>query len=165
MAHRRDEVRIVEDLAKAVKNGLPVPYDYLRTVIERAGVDKDMSLFNIKRRLMPFGDQMLLWGYQRVVEICRERGIRPVWLFTPMPYERLQERNISEYTTAAEKAGFEQISLIHAYDAEDPYLLTLPWDGHPNAYGHELLADYLYDILDQERKTGAANPAPATTSG
>jgi hypothetical protein len=165
MAHRRDEVRIVEDLAKAVKNGLPVPYDYLRTVIERAGVDKDMSLFNIKRRLMPFGDQMLLWGYQRVVEICRERGIRPVWLFTPMPYERLQERNISEYTTAAEKAGFEQISLIHAYDGEDPYLLTLPWDGHPNAYGHELLADYLYDILDQERKTGAANPAPATTSG
>jgi len=161
MAHRRDDVRTVEDLAKAVKNGLPVPYEYLSTVIERAGVNKNMALFNIKRRLMPFRDEILLWGYQRVVDICRAHGIRPVWLFTPMPYERLHDRNISEYTTAAQTAGFEVISLVHAYDEEEPYLLTLPWDNHPNAHGHKLLADYLYEVLTRERKTNISKSPPA----
>jgi D-alanyl-lipoteichoic acid acyltransferase DltB (MBOAT superfamily) len=158
MAHRRDEVRAVEDLAKAVKKGQRIPYEYLREIVQRAGVNKDMSLFNIKRRLMPFQNDILSWGYQRVVDICRSRGIRPVWLFVPMPYERLQERNISEYTTAAQAAGFEIINLIHAYNAKEPYVITLPWDAHPNALGHKLLADHLYEKLSPERSHEVSKP-------
>jgi D-alanyl-lipoteichoic acid acyltransferase DltB (MBOAT superfamily)/lysophospholipase L1-like esterase len=161
MAHRRDEDRTVEDLAKAVKNGLPVPYEFLRTVIERAGVNKDMAMFNIIRRLLPFGDEILLWGYKRVVDICRENGIRPVWLFVPAPYERLQEWNISSYTTAARTAGFEVISLTHVYDSEEPYALTLPRDGHPNSLGHKLIADHLYKVLSQEWSIRFSKPLPA----
>lgn len=159
MAHRRDKARGVEDLAKAVKNELPVPYEYLRSVIQRAEVNKDMALFNIIRQLLPFQDEILQWGYQRVVDICRVHRIRPVWLFVPMPYERLQEWNISEYTTAAQRAGFEVISLLHAYDSEEPYTVTLPSSGHPNMLGHELLADYLYKTLSQEwHITAASSP-------
>jgi D-alanyl-lipoteichoic acid acyltransferase DltB (MBOAT superfamily) len=151
MAHRRDEERTVEDLAKAVKNGLPVPYEYLRGIVERAGVNKDMSLFNIIMSLRPYRDEILLWGYQRVADICRAHGIRPVWLFVPAPYERLQAWNISKYTAAARTAGFEVISLIRVYDSEEPYALTLPGDGHPNALGHKLIADHLYKVLSQEQ--------------
>lgn len=158
MAHRRDEERTVEDLAKAVKNGLPVPYDYLRGVVERAGVSKDMSLFNIILHLRPYRDEILSWGYQRVAQICRERGIRPVWLFVPAPYERLQERNISKYSAAAQAAGFEMVSLIRVYDSEEPYALTLPGDGHPNALGHRLIADHLYEVLSQEREILLSKP-------
>jgi hypothetical protein len=117
-----------------------------------------MALFNIKRRLMPFQNDILSWGYQRVVDICRSRGIRPVWLFVPMPYERLQERNISEYTTAAQAAGFEIINLMHAYNAKEPYVITLPWDAHPNALGHKLLADHLYEKLSSERSHEVSKP-------
>jgi hypothetical protein len=161
MAHRRDEVRAVEDLAKVVKEGAPVPYEFLRTVIQRAGVNKDMTLFNINRRLMPYQDEILLWGYRRVVDICRAHGIRPVWVFVPMPYERLQESNISEYTTAAQTAGFEILSLARVYDAEDPYVLTFPWDGHANAYAHQLLADHLYKVLSRERDAKLSKPPVA----
>lgn len=154
MAHRRDEERAVEDLAKAVKNGLPIPYDYLRKVVDRAGVNKDMALFNIIVRLLPYRDELLLWGYQRAVDTCRKHGIRPVWLFVPAPYERLQEWNISKYTDTAQKAGFEIINLLHVYDTEEPFALTRPGDGHPNALGHRLIADHLYQVLAQERDIG-----------
>jgi hypothetical protein len=68
-----------------------------------------------------------------------------------MPYERLQESNVSEYTTVAQAAGFEILNLVHVYDTEDPYELTLPWDNHPNTRGHRLIADYLYSVLSGER--------------
>jgi D-alanyl-lipoteichoic acid acyltransferase DltB (MBOAT superfamily) len=161
MAHRRDEERTVEDLAKAVKNGLPVPYEYLRGIVERAGVNKDMSLFNIILRLRSYRDEILSWGYQRVADICRAHGIRPVWLFVPAPYERLQEWNISKYTMAAKTAGFEVINLMRVYDSEEPYVLTLPGDGHPNALGHKLIAEHLYEVLAQERNTMLSKPLPA----
>jgi lysophospholipase L1-like esterase len=74
-----------------------------------------------------------------------------VWLFVPAPYERLQAWNISKYTAAARTAGFEVISLIRVYDSEEPYALTLPGDGHPNALGHKLIADHLYKVLSQEQ--------------
>jgi D-alanyl-lipoteichoic acid acyltransferase DltB (MBOAT superfamily) len=158
MAHRRDEERTIEDLAKAVKNRLTVPYEYLRNIINRAGVNSDMALITITMRLRPYRDEILLWGYQRVVRVCRERGIRPVWLFIPMPYERLRESNVSYYLRMAQKAGFGVISMLHAYDGEEPDAVTLPTSGHPNALGHKLLADHLYEVLSGDRDIKISKP-------
>ena len=40
------------------------------------------------------------------------------------------------------------ISLAHAYDGRDPQELQLAsWDNHPNAFGHRLMAEALYQEL------------------
>jgi hypothetical protein len=57
------------------------------------------------------------------------------------------------------------ISLSHAYDAEEPYAVTLPSSGHPNVLGHELLADNLYKVLSQEWHTNAASNPNLQMSG
>jgi hypothetical protein len=38
------------------------------------------------------------------------------------------------------------------YDGHDwRTLLVAPWDDHPNAAGHRLIADKLYEVLQQHR--------------
>ena len=45
----------------------------------------------------------------------------------------------------AKQAGFIAISLDDIYQGHQVReLLIVPWDGHPNALGHRLIADRLY---------------------
>ena len=48
----------------------------------------------------------------------------------------------------ARAAGFVTLSLDGVYEGEDPRLIQLaPWDKHPNARAHRLLADRFYEEL------------------
>jgi hypothetical protein len=51
-------------------------------------------------------------------------------------------------TTLATEAGFSTVNLAHAYANHDlETLIVAEWDRHPNAQGHQLIADQLYTAL------------------
>lgn len=55
-----------------------------------------------------------------------------------------------EITNMVRMAGFFVISLERAYDGWDRSPLNLaPWDNHPNAKAHELLAQQLFNKLKE----------------
>jgi hypothetical protein len=109
------------------------------------------------RRLAPYVDEIVSWSYARIVETCRERGIEPIWVFVPTLSEgegkgdaaaRLREH--------AEAAGFRTVVLERLYEGVAPEsLFVAPWDQHPNAQGHERIADGMFRAL-----TGIDPPGP-----
>ena len=149
--HRNEARRGLELLARIVKNNIDVPYPFIQSVIDRAGVDSEMSRFEIEKRLLPYADELLAGTYQAIASVCREHEIVPVWVFMPITNERLEDADIAEHMAVAEATGFVVISLNDVYDEYEPdELYVAAWDDHPNALAHKLIADRLYVIIKKE---------------
>jgi hypothetical protein len=111
-----------------------------------------MSQSEAERRLKPFGPELVGWTYSRVVTLARERGIVPIWIFLPaletpvLPEERAKLFNL------AEDAGFVIVDLSDVYQNQDiSSIIVAEWDKHPNAKGHALIAEHLYQALQQKK--------------
>jgi lysophospholipase L1-like esterase len=62
----------------------------------------------------------------------------------------------------AAEAGFNVLDLSGVYDGYDwRTLVVAPWDPHPNAAGHRLIADKLYEVLRQHQDLIPLNLAAA----
>lgn len=146
-------------LATSVHYRKAVPFPWLRELLARAQVDSTVPLDLAKKRLRVHADTLLRWAYQQVVTDCRARGIVPVWVFVPSVYEmrRAGGRERSE-TRLARDAGFEIIDLTGLYAGRRWGELRLtPWDPHPNALAHRLIAEAIERHLRE--------PALARTMG
>jgi hypothetical protein len=90
--------------------------------------------------------KMLEWGYNSIVAMCARHDTIPVWIYIPMPTKRDKVDPILAETATI--AGFQMISLDKAYDGWDERTLKIAsWENHPNAMGHALLAQQLYNKL------------------
>jgi D-alanyl-lipoteichoic acid acyltransferase DltB (MBOAT superfamily) len=152
VAAGREASRSALYLAEVVRNKVDIPYDYLRKVVQQAGIDaKTPETFALKR-LEPFRNEMLSWLYRRIVQGCKERGSLPVWIFLPQVREGLWQEETAGIFQIAEEAGFIILDLSDVYKNQDITSLRLAeWDDHPNVKGHQLIAARLYEaILEKE---------------
>src|SRR5207249_2636680 len=113
------------------------------------------------KRLQPYGEEILRSVYGYIVEQAGQRGMRPVWIFMPQVREgSWQEENPVALRIATE-AGFAVLNLETVYKGRDIETIRLaPWDDHPNALGHQLVADALYDALRANKDVIFAPVAP-----
>jgi hypothetical protein len=89
------------------------------------------------------------WSLHRVVDICKEHGIRPVYLL--VPEVTIDDDGIVE-CQRAERAGFTALNLADVYAGRARKELYLSaWDTHPNVTGHELLAKRIYDLIREKQ--------------
>ncbi|WP_457654558.1 SGNH/GDSL hydrolase family protein [Rhodocaloribacter sp.] len=143
---------IVSMLSRRIERGDDLNYPFLRDLVGRAGVTPGMPLPEMERRLRPFVDEILRWGYARIAAACRAHGVTPVWLFAPhIPDERGKRHgdHIERAEAVARETGFVTISLDGAFDGvNEPWRLRLaPWDLHANAEAHALMGRRLYRAL------------------
>src|SRR6185436_1870353 len=132
-----------------VREGIEPAYPFVREMIDRANVNKDTPDPIVRRRLAPFGEELMNWSLRRVVEICKERGIRPVYVLVP---EVTIENDGAVECQRAEKAGFTVLNLADVYEGRARKGLYLsPWDTHPNMTGHQLLAGRIYDLMIEKQ--------------
>jgi D-alanyl-lipoteichoic acid acyltransferase DltB (MBOAT superfamily) len=136
----------VTHLAKVISESVPIPesYHYLRDLAWRAGVQRGLPVHRGERLLKPHQNDILKWTFERAVALCRAAGVRPVWVLLGTPgYPAVEEENRTLVRLATE-AGFEIIDFSHLYDGFDVRTLQISkWDIHPNARGHQLIADTL----------------------
>ena len=145
VATGRETSQAAAYLAEAVRNRLPVPYDFLKNLVQQARLDSSLPEAEAIRRLTPYRGEILIWFYNTVVKSCRERGVIPVWVFLPMVREGAWQEETEGFTQAAEKAGFVMINMHDIYNDRSLDSLRLAdWDEHPNAKGHQLIATRLY---------------------
>ncbi len=152
MAHQREEEAAVMYLADRISVGADLPYPDLIEMAHRAGAAVGATKVENERRLQPIEADILSWTYRRIVETSRAQGILPVWIFMPTLEYPLQEEKITQLVNMAEEAGFVVINLSNAFENQDPESIVVAyWDKHPNAKGHQLIAEHLYQALWEKR--------------
>lgn len=151
IAHPKDEDRVLTHIIGRISKGVDVEYDYLRDLVKHAGLDQQTSEVQARRSLKPHADEIVSWAYSRVVEQCREYGILPVLIVIPRIVGVEEPDEATRQMQLAEQAGFVVLDLSDYDNGQDvDSILLETWDWHPNARGHALIAQHLYDLLKVE---------------
>jgi len=148
----REVTRCTAGVAALIAKGVDIPYEGLRDIVAKAGVTEGLDEVRIRQRLTPYGPELLAYVYRRIVEQSRARGIRPVWIFLPQVREGSWQEETPETVAIAESAGFLLINLDDVYEGRKVDEVRLaPWDDHPNALGHRLIAERLFAAIEARR--------------
>jgi hypothetical protein len=144
--HPSDHLGALRHLAKIATRGIEIPYDYLKQVVHGAGIEGETNITTADRALRPYRNDIMSWTYGRIVELCRERAIVPVFILLP----NLKDVSVKDPPDLrlAKEADFLIVDLSDMFDNQDLASLCISeWDAHPNAIAHKLIADRLYKEL------------------
>ena len=159
ISHQLEKTILVERLANRIKIGSEIPYPYLEDVARRAGVEAGMSQEEIEAGLQPYSDELLEWTYRQFVLLCEEHGVLPVLVYIQALEVPANEKDRDDIFGPAAEAGFVLIDLSRVYSGQDiSEIVVAPWDLHPNAAGHALIAQAIFKGL-------AADPLAAAAFG
>jgi hypothetical protein len=165
MAHANYPTRLLDIYTRTIAEGGDVRFPFLQEVQARAQVRAGMEPSEIERRMLPYVDEIVAWGYRAFVDACREKGVLPVWVFQPRTYdEEGEDLNtlLGHMMAQAKAAGFVVLSLDDAYaTVTDLKTIQLrPWDKHPNAEAHRMLGEKLYQRLLENAEVLHLNRPP-----
>jgi len=154
VATGRELSRAMSYLVEVVHKKIEIPYEPLRDIVRKAGLDPSMDEATSLRRLEPFSIEILSSTYRRIVEQAQAHGAVAVFVFLPQVREGTWQEETPETLRIAESAGFATIDMSDVYKGQDIATIRLAeWDDHPNRRGHELIASRLYDELQKKRET------------
>jgi hypothetical protein len=69
----------------------------------------------------------------------------------PTLEDPVREEEVARLAHLAEESGFTVLNLADAYENQDvDSLVVAYWDKHPNAKGHRLIAERLYQALREK---------------
>lgn len=162
--HTADASRILFRLGRAVRLGRPFP----GTLGERAAVEAGMrdaeDLDAAAQRLARSLPLVIRELYELLATEVAADGAKVVWLQVPMPLDLASSRSPASAWRGmeAEHLGMVPLRLLGAYgEREREDVAVAPWDQHPNALGHRLLAEALLEQLvaqDAELGIGLTSP-------
>ncbi|MDX1686319.1 MAG: hypothetical protein R3275_13865, partial [Saprospiraceae bacterium] len=127
------------------------PYDFLNDIVEEMSLEPNSSREEVIREIVPYLSRIYEGVYQQVAVTCKARNIQPIWVHLPsLEPEGSVKIPVDKAKEMALNAGFDTIVLedvFEGYDKED--LKLTKNDIHPNAKGHELIAEALYRELNE----------------
>lgn len=148
-------------LVDAIRQGVDIPYPYLRDLAARLGITAETEESVGLRHLTPVQGDLLSWLYLRFVERCRQHGALPVLVFLPQAYDGPWKIETPETLRRARDAGFTVVDLSEVFAGRDLESLQLAaWDKHPNALAHRIVASALADHFDPRTATWIASAQP-----
>lgn len=153
IGHPYDTQNSAMHTARMFLQGVTIPYPVLDSIVSVAGLRRDMTLDQATERLWraPFKHDIMRWSLQQIAEACRRRGVQPVWVFVTTPEVRIPPDEIQALKDAAAAAGFIVVDASDAYGSVDhSELRVAPWDAHPNALGHRMIAERLHRALVED---------------
>ena len=140
-------VHTMNGIVNVFHSGRYEQYPFLRQIAAKAGVGRGMDVPAIRRNLQPFQADVLSGIYRYIVELCNKRQVAAVWVYLPRP-EAFDHGPADFELQLAREAGFQVLVLEDVYPADRLSSLWLArWDHHPNAAGHRMIADRLYEAL------------------
>jgi len=149
VVHRLDAHGAAERLAKVVSASQPIPYPDLAEFAKSAGLVPGETEQQGMRLLGTKQVELLCWAYDQMAARCRARGVEPLAVLLPLLTPQSYDLDRELVLRSAEESGFHTIDLTGVYDGHDPEKLAIaPWDDHPNAEGHRLVADRLYKGIE-----------------
>jgi len=163
VANPGDGERLAIHLVQQLRRGVQPPFEPLRDILRRANVTSDLRENEALSRLVPFRSEMLSWAEHELLERCRAHGVRAVWIYLSLPERGPEPATIQALVAQAKAAGLQAWDWSDVYDGHDLRTLqATPWDFHPNAAGHRLIADRF--LRDLTADSGLLRPAASTPS-
>jgi hypothetical protein len=156
VAHQDELYGPVPHLAGLLAHGVPLPYPCLRAAAAKAGVGPDTPEGVTLNRLRPLAVEIVAGMNAEFAAACRDRGVRPVWAYLPVPGVADAPDHAAALVRMAAAAGFETIDLSGWADGHDPKAVKAD-EHHPNRLGHRLIADRL--AAESARRPGVLAPA------
>lgn len=137
----------MQGVVNHVLSGRIEHFDFLVEIATKAGVIGEKDPVAINRELTPYQNEILLQIYRRMVEACKSHGVPAIWVYLPRP-EEFDNGPSDVEIGIARSAGFQVLILEDVYPKEDISSLWLArWDHHPNAAGHRLIAQKLFEAM------------------
>lgn len=152
IAHPNENRRLIDHLVERISKGVEIPYPELNQILQESNVDAQTMRSQAVRHLLPYGDEIIVWAYKRMVQQSLAQGMLPVWIQIPRIVGISEPEESAKMVELARQAGFTVIDLSDVYDEQPIESIRLvAWDWHPNAAGHVLIERRLYQAL-QARK-------------
>jgi len=152
MVHRNEKLWVVRHLASHIEYGTEMPDQFIRDVMDKAGVKQGDSAARSRIQLFAYGVDLVRWSFQEFIETCHANGIQAVFVLMPeLAHDAFSDKEIVELLGLAESTGFDLILNLHgAYDghAEEDLRIS-ETDTHPNAKAHKLMSEALYNAIVQ----------------
>lgn len=148
--HSTEKRRLLMQLQKISQDNRTVSYDFLNNIFADAGITNDMPHEEARRRIDPFGEQIIEESFQHMGAISEESGVPIIGLFVPSTeeingFDAEWHPKLMSYAAAA---NFKVVEVNNVFDGVDEEAIRLaPWDTHLNGKGHEILAHRLYETL------------------
>jgi hypothetical protein len=144
VAHQDEFTGPVDHLTGLVVNRRDLPYPCLADVVRKADVRPGTSWGLTRALLEPLARDIVLCVYRDLVAECGREGIRPVWVYVPMPGITDAPTRSAVFVRVAAEAGFEVVDLADWFGDRRPTEVKVgEADHHPNALGHRLIAERL----------------------
>lgn len=163
LGHASDIDRTSSQFARLIRKGFVLSDPFLKDLAQRTGIHATTGPTEARRRLKPYTAELQEWVYRTMVVRCRERGIRPVFVYLETvtePTEPWRPEQRASVIGMATAAGFEIVDLTGVYSPYQPSdLWILKNDGHANVLGNRLIGNRLHDLL-RERGIVIASQQP-----
>jgi D-alanyl-lipoteichoic acid acyltransferase DltB (MBOAT superfamily) len=151
-----------EGLPEAFKGSIPVPYAWAREAVRSLGIEPRMLQAEANARVRRIVGAVNDRALERIAEFGRSTGIAVAILGLDAVIENAPRETPNQ--SAIER---EMLPVIDLFDVFAPErraeLRVAPWDDHPNAEGHRLIAERLFDklvpLLPEASKRSATNTA------
>jgi D-alanyl-lipoteichoic acid acyltransferase DltB (MBOAT superfamily) len=125
---------------------VPVPFALLRQAARQAGVSARMPHGESSARVRRMSNLAVEWSLQRFASLTRDRGAIPVVLALNVVTD--QESNAIPNRETLDALQLPVVDLSDVYPKDQLLSLRVaPWDDHPNADAHRLIAERLYPGL------------------
>jgi D-alanyl-lipoteichoic acid acyltransferase DltB (MBOAT superfamily) len=153
-------------LTEVAPEGLPVPFSFARRLLRRIGLETRMPYGESEIRVRSISDDVIAWSFRRFTEVALSHGVVPMVLGLNAVVDDAPP-GVPDSDVIRE-LGLPVFDLVEVFPRDELSAYRVaPWDDHPNAAGHRLIAARLYDQLAARLRDGwrdlDSSVAPHTT--
>ena len=133
-------------LLPVAEGNLPIPFASWRAVASSVGLKPRMPGDEAAARAHRVAEEVNEWAISRIASSARSHGVPVIGLGLNVVIDDAP----AEVPNAAAfaRAGIPLLNLFDVFPEDvRPSLRVAPWDDHPNAAGHRMIADRLYRDL------------------
>lgn len=149
--HPGEENYTIKNIARLTSYGITFQkYPFLDSIVFAAGLQQSQSRIEMIRRLEPFREQIVRWGYKSIANSCRSHNAIPVWVFLPTTTDGDTKDAYAKLSGIALENGFTILNLSGVYSGHKPSQVQIGEpDTHPNAFANRLVSARMLAELRQ----------------